>query len=209
MAINTSSTSFKVAWSQVPLEGRNGIVRGFRIEYSEGNILERNISVTTVTYNESLVRPNATVNSTHSARRRRALVEERFSKEFSGLKMFTNYTYRVQAITVSRGEYSAPRVVTTDEDGEASSNEFTVPWGWIIWYCGRMSGKRFEKNWTIVSDKIIIFLRHETRKSKVWETKRNVEKANYNQILSIKKCACKSFFLLLSPSNQMVVPLPW
>ena len=118
-AVNTSSTSIRVEWSEILPRYRHGIVRQYRIFYREENAFLNNTKNFTVTSNETRIyQPNST--STSSSRRRRAVTTplERFATNITGLKIFTNYSIQIRGITILEGPDSSPIVVITDEDRE-------------------------------------------------------------------------------------------
>ena len=121
-AVNSSSTSLRVEWSEIPRVYRNGIVRAYRIFYREQNALPHLVRNFTVTPNETRIQQpfqSNTSNTTHNRRRRAASTPpERYGTNITGLRIFTNYSIQVQGITISGGTISPPLVVITDEDRE-------------------------------------------------------------------------------------------
>lgn len=112
-ASNLSSTSIQVFWSEVPLDGRNGIVRKYRVHYRESSSLPEETLNLTLVVDKSRTQQinNGTNINTNTS-------ENRFSVNITGLKIFTNYTIMVQAITVAAGNISEPLVACTGEDSK-------------------------------------------------------------------------------------------
>lgn len=118
-AVNSSSTSIRVEWSEIPLIHRHGIVREYRIIYREEIAFLNSTKNFTVTPNETRIYlQNST--STLSNRRRRAVSTplERYATNITDLKIFTNYSIQVQGITILEGPKSSPIVVITGEDSK-------------------------------------------------------------------------------------------
>ena len=92
---NTSSTSLKVSWGEVPFADRLGIIRGY------GVILARTGETL---HNKSFS------NSVHEF-------------AFTGLDKFTEYTIRVVGATAKGNGYGIPIFVRTDEDGKCAMTE--------------------------------------------------------------------------------------
>ena len=92
-AFNTSSTSLRVEWGEVPPEHRNGIILSYCVYVKErGTGLK-----------ETPDRCVKNARTTH----------------LTGLKMFTEYKVKVTALTVvGQGTLSNPVIVRTAEDGK-------------------------------------------------------------------------------------------
>lgn len=94
MALNTSSTSLQVNWSEVPFPDQLGIIRGYRV------LMWRTNQSSDVLRNVTVLVPSQAIS-------------------FSGLEMYTNYTIQVSAFTAKgAGNESEPIVAITDEDGK-------------------------------------------------------------------------------------------
>ena len=121
-AVNSSSTSIRVEWSEILQVGRHGIVREYRILYREEKALLNLTRNFTVTPNETRIQqhfqPNTTNTSHMSHPRAVSAPLERYATNITGLKIFTNYSIQVLGITILEGPRSAPLVVITDEDRE-------------------------------------------------------------------------------------------
>ncbi|KAJ7374392.1 hypothetical protein OS493_007495 [Desmophyllum pertusum] len=94
VATNTSSTSLRVNWGEVPFPDQLGIIRGYRV------LMWRTNQSADILRNVTLLAPSRAI-------------------DFSGLEKYTNYTIQVLAFTVKgEGNKSEPIVVITDEDGK-------------------------------------------------------------------------------------------
>ena len=94
---NTSSTSLRVNWGEVPFSDQLGIIRGYRVLLWRTNQSEQ-------------ILQNVTVASRNVS--------------FMELEKYTNYSIRVSAFTVKgEGNKSEPIEVITDEDGESLRSE--------------------------------------------------------------------------------------
>lgn len=102
-AFNTSSTSIRVNWNQVPLGHRNGIIRRYNIRYWKTHVADK-------VYNLSVSSSEARMNTSEN-------LQELFSIEITGLRKFKMYTVEVSAYTIEEGDYSRPVNISTDEDG--------------------------------------------------------------------------------------------
>ncbi|XP_048579474.1 uncharacterized protein LOC116616082 isoform X2 [Nematostella vectensis] len=97
-AFNTSATSIRVLWSNVPEAHRNGIIQNFVFSYGETALPWSNHSNITLTL-DSLA----------------TTAEGYFTKDLTGLKIWTLYSIRILAFTVGDGPFNAPVVTRTDE----------------------------------------------------------------------------------------------
>ena len=112
-AFNTSSTSLRITWSEVPENHRNEIVRQYRLFYQDtdwqlGPLM--NVTVPTKFSQQSNL-TNMMHNWTSSPS-----THEQYSVNLTGLNIFRIYTIQLQAITVAAGNISEPLRVRTDED---------------------------------------------------------------------------------------------
>lgn len=99
-AHNTSSTSLKVTWGEVPKGFVHGILRGYRVFYKR-------------TGDEI----NNYLNSTTGPTKRELHV--------TGLEKFTEYSVKVLAFTIKGdGTVSGNISVSTDEDGNISFSDY-------------------------------------------------------------------------------------
>ena len=91
---NTSSTSLRVNWGEVPFPDQLGIIRGYRVLMWRTNQSEEILKNVTVPVSSRNI-------------------------SFTKLEKYTNYTFQVSAFTVKgEGNKSEPIVVITDEDGK-------------------------------------------------------------------------------------------
>ena len=110
-AVYTSSTSVKVLFADIPTDESNGIVRGFRIKICKLHDCEATTQIITVRLD--------------SSRKRRAteLSYDLHNKEIVGLEKFTEYKIQVLGYTVKEGNFSAPFIVRTAEDGKKTKKQ--------------------------------------------------------------------------------------
>ena len=105
---NTSSTSIRLIWNQVPLKDKNGVIRRFTVRYWQSsepiNTTEvKEISASEAWYNESSIASSQL---------------EIFSAEFTNLLIWTNYTFQIRAFTIDYGNFSMPLIIRSDEDSK-------------------------------------------------------------------------------------------
>ena len=105
-------------WSEVPKKGRNGIVRKYRLLYKESNAPWNDMVNFTLTVAQARINQNNHHNGANITNI--SVAEDRYSTNITGLKIFTNYTIVIQAITVATGVDSVPLIVSTDEDRKCS-----------------------------------------------------------------------------------------
>ena len=108
-AFNTSSTSLYVEWSPLDPQLIAGILRKYRVVYSEYSVYNLSIAVFSSFIDIEI--------SHHLVRR---AVEPRplLSVELKHLKPFRNYSIVIEGATKFHGEPSPAIMVQTDEDGE-------------------------------------------------------------------------------------------
>ena len=95
-AFNTSSTSIKLLWKQIPAENVGGILRGYKIFWKE------------ISYNGSIILQNETRLDNVSIT----------SLSFSGLTKYQEYRFSILAFTKFDGVVSLSVATLTDEDSE-------------------------------------------------------------------------------------------
>ena len=94
-AVNTSSTTVRVYWAEVPPVDQNGIIVQYEVEYTQSTLTGAAM-FNTVTVNASI-----------------------FSVDLTGLEEYVEYAIRVRAYTiVGAGPYSDVVFITTNEDGK-------------------------------------------------------------------------------------------
>ena len=101
---NTSSTSIRLFWNQVPRKDKNGIIRGFFVQYWQTD------KPANTTKNLAM--------SADQAQYSGGAQLETFSTEVKNLSIWTNYTFQVKAFTIADGNFSSPLTIRSDEDSK-------------------------------------------------------------------------------------------
>ena len=94
-----NSTSVYVSWMLPPKDSRNGLIRGFKLQYNKTN----GSFTKTVTLSG-----NSTLNVT-----------------LNKLSIYTQYVYQIWAYTIGDGTASQPEYFSTPEDGEYDDYKVT------------------------------------------------------------------------------------
>lgn len=99
-ASNTSSTSLRVDWGEVPFADQLGIIRGYRV------LMWRTNQSKDILENVTVLFPSRNIS-------------------FEKLEKYTNYTIQILAFTVKGdGQISEQVVVITDEDSKSRTSFF-------------------------------------------------------------------------------------
>ena len=93
MAVNITSTTITLTWTEVPAIHQNGVILGYDVEYTQ------------TTFDSVPTTQNVTVTSTLAV--------------LTGLEEYVEYSIQVRAYTEEGpGPYSGVLIVTTSEDSE-------------------------------------------------------------------------------------------